>query len=634
MSHPGPKKATSSAAPTVYEIVKAQEERDPDAVAFLAPGRTGLTYHRLLERMEYVVGVLNSAGIGRKDRVSLVLPNGPDMAVAFLATAAGATSVPLSPDHRSEEVSLYLENLDVRGMIVESGKGSNARAAAHARGIPIIELLPERGVGAAAGVFSLDAKKVASDPSPRCGFAEADDIALILHTSGTTSRPKIVPLSHANIGSAAHNVATTLRLTERDRSLNVMPLFHAHGLIASVFASLSTGGSVVCTPGFSPSEFFEWMEEFSPTWFSAVPTIHHSVLKQAERNRQIIDRCPVRFVRSATSALPPEVMLELESVFQAPVIESYGMTEAATQITSNLLPPGQRRPGSAGTAAGMEVAIRSTDGGRSPPGETGEVVIRGPSLMRAYESDPEANRKAFVGGWLRTGDEGYLDSDGYLFITGRLKEMINRGGEKLAPREVEEALLRHPKIAQAVAFAAPHPSLGEDVAAAVVPQGGAVLSVESIREFLFGKLADFKIPSRIFIVDQIPEGPTGKVQRVGLFEELSAIHQPAFVPPDDPVEEVLAAIWAEILSAEPVGAFDNFLALGGDSIGAMRMISRVRDLFETTLTLEDIFRTPTVRGLSERIKTSIGAQEAVRVAGFFKRKNDRAGKEAEEEGGA
>jgi len=593
-----------SSGDTVYEMIVAQGERQPDAPAILAPGRRPMTFHKLRECVDTTVDALNSVGIGLNDRVVSVLPTGPEMAVAFLATASGATNVPLSPDLREEELFFHLENPGVKGIIVESGSSPEARTVAAAKEIPIIELKPDPRE--AAGVFSLDAEGAESAPSHSRNRGRTGDTALVLHTSGTTSRPKIVPLTHTNICLSAKNVASVLRLTHRDRCLNVMPLFHAHGLIACVLASLSVGGSVVCTPGYSPADFFRWMESFSATWFSAVPTIHHSVLEQAKKHEGPIARSSLRLIRSATSAMPPGLMRGLEATFGVPVIESYGMTETGTQITSNLLPPGKRKPGSAGIPAGPEVAIIDTRGHWLPQGETGEIVIRGPTVVDAYESDPAANKEAFFEDWLRTGDEGYLDQDGYLFISGRLKEMINRGGEKVAPREIDEALLAHPDIAQAVAFPIPHPTLGEEVAVAVVQKPRAGLTEEAIRAFLFRALAPFKVPSRVFLVDAIPEGPTGKVQRATLFEELATSRTQAFVEPEGPVEKEVASIWAEVLGVQRIGATDNFFDLGGDSLRATQIISRIREAFQVEISLAKVFREPTVRGLSKEIRSSLG----------------------------
>lgn len=590
----------SSFISTVYQLITAQERRDPDAAAVLEPGYRVLTYRRLREQIAYVVRSLNSVGIGRNDRVVLILQNGADMAVAFLATAAGATSVPLSPDYTESELKLYLADLDVRALIIDSGSASPARTVAAAREIPVIELLsaPE------AGAFSLDLGNICSVRQPTCGYAEAADIALILHTSGTTSRPKIVPLSHNNICVSAQYVAAVLQLTERDRCLNVMPLFHAHGLIAAVLSSLVTGGSVVCTSGFTLSKFFDWLDELLPTWFTAVPTIHQAVLTRTAENQQIIDRCLIRLIRSATSALPPKVMLKLEEVFNAPVIESYGMTETATQITSNPLPPRERKPGSAGLAAGPEVAIRSINGEWMPPGQSGEIVLRGPNLMRAYENDLKSNQSAFVDGWFRTGDQGYLDSEGYLYLTGRLKEMINRGGEKVFPREIEEVLLEHPGVLEAVAFAVPHTTLVEDLAAAVIVTPESGLTESAIRAFTIERLVDYKVPSQVLIVDAIPKGVTGKLQRAGLAEILGERLDRNYLAPRNELEKTIADAFSEVLGLDRIGINDNFFTLGGDSIRGTEVMGRLQAGTHVELPIVTIFLKPTVAELSEHIRAS------------------------------
>jgi len=349
----------------------------------------------------------------------------------------------------------------------------------------------------------------------------------VLHTSGTTSRPKIVPLSQRNVCASGRNVAATLRFSSADRGLGIMPLFHIHGLIAGIIAPLSAGGSVFCTPGFNALRFFTWMEEAKPNWYTAVPTMHQAILDRAATREDLIRSIPLRFIRSSSASLPPIVLEKLEATFGAPVIEAYGMTEAAHQMTSNMLPPDKRKTGSVGAAAGPEVAIMGSERRLLDAGETGEIVIRGANVTAGYESNPEANVSAFTDGWFRTGDQGVMDADGFLTITGRLKEIINRGGEKISPREVDEVLLAHEAISQAVAFAMPHPKLGEEVGAAVVLHAGASASEQEIREFVRSRLVDFKVPRRIAILDEIPKGPTGKIQRIGLAEKLGLLMEGA-----------------------------------------------------------------------------------------------------------
>jgi acyl-CoA synthetase (AMP-forming)/AMP-acid ligase II len=495
-----------------------------DAVAIAAHGAPPLSYASLRALIDRTLRSLNELGIGRGDRVAIVVPNGPEMATAFLCVASAATSAPLNPAYRQDEFEFYLEDLKARALIVEAGSESPALRAAEKLGVALITLTPEPQAGA--GAFKLSgspvdalAERVYRGHRPRLQPAEAHDVALILHTSGTTSRPKIVPLRHANIWTSAGNIATSLELSENDRALNVMPLFHIHGLIAGLSAPLSRGGAVFCTAGFNALKFFAAMEEARPTWYTAVPTMHQTILTRAGRHKEIIANHPLRFVRSSSSSLPPTVIGELEAAFKCPVIEAYGMTEATHQMASNPL-NGIRKPGSVGVPAGPEIAIMDDAGRLLNRGETGEVVIRGENVTAAYENNPKANGEAFVNGWFRTGDQGVIDGDGYLTLTGRLKEIINRGGEKISPREVDEALMDHPAVLQAVAFAVPHPMLGEDVGAAVVLREGLSATEQELGAFLSERLAAFKTPRKILFLAEIPKGATGKLQRIGLAQKL------------------------------------------------------------------------------------------------------------------
>ena len=486
-----------------------------NAAAIAAPGREDLTYDGLLSQVDRTREQLASLGIGGAQTVAIVLPNGPEMATAFLSVAAAATTAPLNPGYRRREFSFYLEDLEADLLVVLAGRGDAAREAATGLGIPVAELIPR--TDEAAGLFDLDGTvrdKGAHNPPG------ANDIALVLHTSGTTSRPKIVPLSHTNLCSSACNIRESLRLGPDDGCLNVMPLFHIHGLMAALLGSLAAGGRVFCTTGFDALRFFSWLDESQSTWYTAVPTMHQAIVARARRNAESIARAMLRFVRSSSAALPPQVMAELEETFGVAVIEAYGMTEAAHQMASNPLPPEARKPGTVGIAAGPEIAILDTESRVQGPGQLGEVAIRGDNVTRGYRNNPEANNEAFTHGWFRTGDQGFLDEGGYLHLTGRLKEIINRGGEKISPREVDEVLIDHPSVAQAVTFAVPHQKLGEEVAAALVLKEGSEASETEIRRFVSQRLADFKVPRRVIVVDEIPKGPTGKLQRIGLAQKL------------------------------------------------------------------------------------------------------------------
>ena len=585
---------------SIYDLLTSQTERIPDAIAIAAPGRAPLTYRALLNQVENVLRALSATGVGRNDRVAMVLPNGPEMAVAFLSVAARASAAPLNPAFREKEFAYYLSDLGARAVIVHSGIDSPARSAAKVLGIPVLELSSVQG--AAAGIFTL---RGAERSVPVCeDWSGPEDVALVLHTSGTTSRPKMAPLTLRNLSWSAYHIRKTLELTEKDRCLNVMPLFHIHGLVGSVLASLMAGGSVVCTSGFDAEKFFEWLAEFRPTWYTAVPTVHQAILACAQTNGKMLERSPLRFIRSSSAALPPRVMQELEEVFHVPVIEAYGMTEASHQIASNPLPPGERKSGSVGVAAGSEIAIIDESRNFLSPGESGEIVIRGANITQGYENNPEVNEEAFTGEWFRTGDQGFLDTDGYLFITGRLKEIINRAGEKISPYEIDETLMDHPDICQAAAFAAPHPSLGEDVAAAVVLRQDKRLTESMIREYLLGRLAAFKVPAKIWIVDDIPKGPSGKIQRTALAEKFAEQLKRDFIPPRTKLEAMVAAIYAEVLDLERVGADGNFFALGGDSLRAMQIISRIRAAFQINFSIATLFRKVTVAELAEEITGS------------------------------
>lgn len=488
-----------------------------DAPAILAPGRPALDYAALRAMLPQVTGALRARGIGPEDRVAIVLPNGPEAATAFLALACAAATAPLNPAYREEELDFYLDDLKAKAVLVGPEEDGPVVRVAERRGMEILRL------GAAedgpAGLLRLaGGTPVAPSPDP-------DATALFLHTSGTTSRPKLVPLSHANLVASARHIGRTLALGPADRCLNIMPLFHIHGLVAAVLASLAAGGSVFCTPGFNALRFFAWLEEARPTWYTAVPTMHQAILARAERNPEAVARSGLRLIRSSSASLPPQVMRALETTFRCPVIESYGMTEASHQMTSNPLPPAVRKPGSVGLPAGPLVRIADP---LAPvlrgPGETGEVVISGPNVTKGYEANPEANAKAFFEAegrhWFRTGDEGFFDEDGYLRLTGRLKEIINRGGEKVSPLEVDEVLMDHPAVAQCVTFAIPHEKLGEEVGAAVVLREGMSATEQEIRAFAAERLADFKVPRKVVILPEIPKGATGKLQRIGLAQRL------------------------------------------------------------------------------------------------------------------
>ena len=477
---------------------------DPSHAAIRCPEGPTLTYAEMMTQVERLATELRRLGLGKGDRIAMALPNGPEVIASFLAASTVGTAAPLNPAYKRDEFSFYLEDTSATALIVPPNGAEEARAAAAER-----VLLIEVSIDSDGKVqFSANRKGTASSARN-----EADDIALILHTSGTTSRPKRVPLSHTNLMTSARNVADTYQLTNEDVSLCVMPLFHVHGLVASTLATFATGGTVVVPSKFNPLSFWNTVREHRATWYSAVPTIHQVLLARAKGARPAGAE-NLRFVRSCSAALAPKTMADFEERFGVPVLEAYGMTEAAHQMASNPLPPAARKAGSVGRGTQVEIAILDQKGSVLQPATTGEVSIKGPNVFRGYEGNPSANAESFSNGWFRTGDQGYLDDDGYLTLVGRIKELINRGGEKISPREIDDALFTHPAVAEAVCFGIPDRVYGEGVAAAVVLKGEA--TEKELISHCRSSLSDFKCPTKIYILESIPRTATGKIQRRNL----------------------------------------------------------------------------------------------------------------------
>ena len=589
-------------SPTLHELLMAWRDRSPDAIALLAPARDPLPYGELATQVDRVVRAIAECGFSRGDRVALALPDGPDCAVATLGIASLCTAAPLHPAFPVEECAVALTNLRARALLVQAGTASPARAAAERCGIPIIELTPS----IPAGAFTLSSGASRASAAP--GRVTATDIALVLHTSGTTAEAKRVPLSHANLLASARANVRANGLVADDRALHLIPLYHSAG-ISLLLGALVAGASVVCTPGFDVRRFFDWLDAFQPTYYQGVTPMHVDILRHAPRHRETIERCSLRFVRSGGASLPVTTLAELESTFGVPVSEAYGMTETAPVLANTPFPPRPRKPGSVGVAVGCEIAIANDLGRHLPAGETGEVVVRGPNVMAGYDGDLAATEAAFwPGGWFRTGDQGHLDADGYLFLTGRLKEMINRGGEKVAPRAVEAALLAGPGVLEAVAFPMPDSRLGEAVAAAVVLKPGRSTTEAALIDRAATHLPAYAVPQRIFIVDAIPVSSTGKPRRDLLAAMLG--HDPSPVPahvtengvaPRTDTERRVAALFGRLLEVAAIGRDDNFFDLGGDSMMVVRAIKRTADSLGVVLPPHALFESPTVASFAARI---------------------------------
>jgi acyl-CoA synthetase (AMP-forming)/AMP-acid ligase II len=490
------------AASTLLDLWSAEFAKRR-AVA-LPDGGPSLTFQQLHEQAATLAKALQRGGVRTGDPVSIVLPNGLEFLTTFLATTwARAVAAPLNPGYKTEEFRFYLEDAGAKAVIVPPGDHP-ARQAAAQLDLPLWEVTLDLH-----GHVHLE--RVSGSPAAAGddGPPQPDDVALFLHTSGTTSRPKGVPLTHENLVTSIRNIVSTYQLTPEDASLIVMPLFHVHGLLGATLSTLHSGGTTIIPGRFSASTFWQQAQAHGATWYSAVPTIHQILLNRADTDGA--PRGGLRFIRSCSAALSPTTFSQLEERFGAPVLEAYGMTEAAHQMSSNPLPPAARKAGTVGLGTGVEVVILDEQGNLLPAGSRGEVSIRGHNVMQGYRNNAEANASSFTNGYFRTGDQGILDANGYLTLTGRLKELINRGGEKISPLEVDAVLLEHPDVGEAVCFSVPDPKYGEEVHAAVVLKGQA--SADDIRKFCDSRLADFKVPKKIHVSDALPRTATGKIQR-------------------------------------------------------------------------------------------------------------------------
>ncbi|MET4069814.1 amino acid adenylation domain-containing protein [Bradyrhizobium sp. S3.2.6] len=571
----------------------------PAAPALLAPGRPPLNYGALGARTAHLVQTLRGLGIAPGDRIAVALPRGADSALALIAVASSCACVPVNPDLTADELQRYFSELKLTALVTRPDMNSPSRDVARALDIAMIDFVPgpETDLGGCAFI--------GPTIGPACanGAASAEDDAFILLTSGTAARAKMVPLTHRNVCLSAQNAGRVLSLTSHDRLLNALPLFHAHGLISGLLTALAAGSSVIATGGFDAPSFFGWMRDLQPTWYTAVPTIHRALLTAAEANPERARAPSLRVIRSASSSLAPAILNGLETMFGVPVLETYGMTEAASQIAAN--PFELRKIGSVGRAAGPEIAIMDETGRALASGERGEIMLRGANMSRGYYNDEAATQAAFRDGWFRTGDLGYLDADGYLFIVGRIKDVINRGGQKVSPLEVEEVLLAHPAVLEAGVFAVPHAKLGENVAAVVVLRDNSEATSDQLRQFARKRLAAYKVPSLIRSVAALPKGASGKVKRNALADLISASHDDDETQlPRNALETQLAEIWANLLELPKVGVDQDVFALGADSLAVTQMRSRLRERFNVDFSFEDIFDCATVGALAARLETT------------------------------
>jgi acyl-CoA synthetase (AMP-forming)/AMP-acid ligase II/acyl carrier protein len=584
--------------PVSFEL---QAKQHPDQPVIFSPDRPPLTSARLYAHICEIVQHLNQAGIGRGQRVGIVLPDGPELALAIWSVASGATTATFRTSMRAEEFKLLFQRTRICAVICEQGSDTPARTVAAELGLFIIELVPL--TAQEAGLFRLIIPDRQETPV-ESGFAQIDDIAWVASTSGTTGQPKVVPVSHRMVYHRANGHALANGVSKYDRMLALVS-FTNNATVHAAVRALSSGGSIVIPREFDSSKFFEYLEAFQPTWCSAPATIYQSILAYAAAMPQEVKPSSLRYLRAGSMALSPAVMHEMERVLSIPVVQGYGSTETGS-ISNNPLPPAINKPGSVGLVTQQEVQIVDNDGHTLPIGAIGEIVVHGPSVFSGYEDDPEANQRAFFGEWYRTGDQGYLDDDGYLYISGRIKELINRGGEMISPNGIENILLEHPNIAQAVVFPIPDHRLGEDIGAAVVLRVGYAATEKELRAFVASKLSDSKVPRRIVFIDDVEKTANGKLQRRGLSEKfglannqpqaLEGKSQTAYVAPRTSLEAQIASLWAQVLgqSQASIGVNHEFIDLGGDSLMATRLVSRLRKTLNVNINLIDIFDASTI----------------------------------------
>ncbi|HVP87000.1 MAG TPA: non-ribosomal peptide synthetase [Casimicrobiaceae bacterium] len=573
---------------TLLELLEARARSHESLPALLAPGRPPLTYGALLRQVERAGAALAAIGLGRGSRVALALPNGPELAAAIVSTMSWSTCAPLNPTYDEDLCRYLLAKMRAAALVVGESPEPPAADAARSLGIPIVRLSFARG--GPAGTFRLSAD-ISGDAVP-VERAGPEDCALMLHTSGTTAKPKLVPLTQSSQIEAFLFRAKFLRLGPEDRCLCVAPLFTASGIKRNLGTALAAGSSVVCTPGFDTDEFFTWLETFQPTYYTGPPTVHRAVLAALERRETTLQHS-LRYVLATSASLPEAEQERLERALGVPVLQAYAMTEGGG-IAHDPPAPVRRRPGSVGPPAGCEVRVLGATGTFLPRKEVGEIVVRGSDVFEGYEDDAEANAAAFHQGWFRTGDLGYLDEDSYLYVVGRIKELINRGGLKVSPTAVDAALMQHPDVIDAAAFGVPHPTLDEDLVAAIVPRAEASVTEQQLRDFLLQRLAGYMVPSRILVESQLPKSALGKVQRAALAERFEADRRSPFMAPRDAHEELVAGFFSQALAGVRVGALDNFFDLGGDSLSGAQVVTRANVALGVSLPVESLFRRPTV----------------------------------------
>jgi acyl-CoA synthetase (AMP-forming)/AMP-acid ligase II len=577
---------------TIGEVIRSHVELRPKQAAIVGTNFSAISYRMLQDEIDEVRNSLRLAGFDRDAKIAVAIANSAQAARAMIAITCSATSVPIDSKLTVAEVERCLLILRPQAVLVLRNTDSAARTAAEQRGFPIIEAIVSQDGSLQLVVPRIGPPVPLNEPDPAAP-------AFILHTSGTSADPNFVPFSHRNMLAVIERLQTWYELTPQDRCLNVSPVYYSHALTTTLLPPLMTGGSVAFPANPTNVDLSEWFSDLRPTWYSAGPTLHLSVLEKAEARSDALTMHSLRFISTAGAPITANVLQRMQAVLGVPVLEHYGSSETA-QIASNRPPPGPSKPGTVGIPWPDIVAIVGADGRPLPAGHQGVVLVHGPSVTSGYLNAPDLNRSAFVDGWFRTGDIGSIDEQGFLSLHGREKEVINRGSEKISPLEIDQALMSHPGVVQAAAYGVPHPRLGEDVAAAVVLRPGALVSPLELREFLGTKLAAFKVPRRISILDELPKGITGKLLRRRLAESAQEKAQHSGLS-EERLHADLLQLWRRILKTENISLDDDFFEKGGDSLLAIDVTLQLQRLIGRPLSESILFQASTVRELAKSV---------------------------------
>lgn len=490
---------------TIKDLI-FNRNQDPDHNAIESPGYQPLTYRDLRQQIADVVKTLNMRGFSRNDRIAVIMSAGPETAVTMISVMAGFTCIALNPQFQTQEFEHYFSDLGVKAIIVQNGDETTATSVAQSRDIPVIEIIPAAGKAGrfklepTFGLDTLDIKEAE--------FALSTDTSHIFLTSGTTSRPKIVPVSQKQSFFSRLVQIKPFSITSSDRCLHIVPYYHGLGIGLPLLGIFLAGGTVICTKDFIPSDFLHLLITCRPTYYVAVPALHMGILREIKKtDPRELKNNSLRLILSSSTMMPDNICYELEKLLGAPVATILASSESGT-ISINYPP----RRGSVGIPVIEHFTIRDETGTCLGPYEQGEIVVKGETVFSGYEDAPDENKAAFIDGWFRTGDLGYLDDDGYLFITGRKKELINKGGEKISPSEIDAVLAAHPGVSETMAFPVPDPVLGEDIAVMIVRKQEN-LSENDLRRYLLDHLTPSKLPRRIYFVEAIPKNPAGKPMR-------------------------------------------------------------------------------------------------------------------------